>query len=115
MAETINGIRRKTVMAKIKTVTWKNSYWDFWMEVNGQSHNIICRKDDENASVLRCDFNQTEEQTEKSVSVVTDCINTICHYMSPSIFQAISFLFNGENIVADIHYPNLKAILSEVS
>ncbi len=96
-------------MAKITTATWKNSYWDFTMEVDGQSHNILCKKDDENVSVLRCDF-----QTEKALSdVVVDCINTICYYMTPSFFKEVAFSFDGKNIVTDIHRPNLEAILVE--
>ncbi len=94
-------------MAKITSVTWKNSYWDFIMEVDGKSHNILCRKDDKNASVLRCDF-----QTEKTPSVVTDCIKTICYYMTPSLFKDIAFLFNGKNIITNIHCPDFDSILS---
>ncbi len=95
-------------MAKITSVTWKNSYWDFIMEVDGKSHNILCRKDDKNASVLRCDF-----QTEKTPSVVTDCIKTICYYMTPSLFKDIAF-YSMERILLLIsivqiltqYYPN---------
>ena len=108
MAETINASGGKRFMAKITSVAWKNSYWDFHMEVYGKSHEIFCRKDDENASVLRCDF-----QTKKPLSVVVaNCINTICHYMHVSPFKEVAFSFEGKNIVTDIHCPNFDAILS---
>lgn len=89
-------------MAKITELVWQmeEHYWDLTVEVDEDTYNITCKKDTENNSIMKCVF----EQKNKSLFVVIDCIDAICDdYMVSSGFEKIAFLFNGKNIVVDIH------------